>query len=127
MPTYIARCMIIQSRSLPHVQTMMLEIASDGALVRGTHGAVYYLVRSLEAPPELACTAKNVKLLMCIPAPKAVAKVSLASPARVYLYNHCTCEWMNNALHRCDAPPGTYASALCDDVASFDMPSRSCK
>lgn len=69
----IRRRNIVQSICLLHVQTMMLEIASDGALVRGTHGAVYYLVRCLEAPPELACTAKNVKLLMCIPGPKALA------------------------------------------------------
>ena len=55
------------------MQILTFEIASDGALVRGQHGAVYYLIRCLEAPAEMASTNKNVKLLMCIPGPKSAS------------------------------------------------------
>lgn len=52
------------------LQLMHFEITSDGAIVRGQHSVTYFIIRCLDAPPELVSTKRNVKLLLCIPGPR---------------------------------------------------------
>ena len=50
---------------------MCVEVASDGAVVRGQHSAVHYVIRCLDAPAEFMVSKRNVKTILVIPGPRA--------------------------------------------------------
>lgn len=50
---------------------MFVEIASDGAVVRGRHSAVHYVIRCLDASSEFMVSKRNVKTILIIPGPRA--------------------------------------------------------
>ena len=50
---------------------MCVEVASDGAVVRGQHLAVHHAIRCLDAPAEFMVSKRNVKTILVIPGPSA--------------------------------------------------------
>lgn len=64
-------CTLLHAKGVS-MQIFSFEIASDGAVVREGHSAVYYLIRCADAPPEFMVCDRNVKLLLLLPGPRAL-------------------------------------------------------